>query len=332
MTQSSHQPRPADTSDGVFPLPPMPDPLLDQWAAHEGPYIPAQARELLRLAICYCQDKNGVPAREHGTAFPSEQLLAHHLGDVDQAVVSRLFKRLKLAGFVRYEAVPAENGYTQNIYTFTGLDTGWAVTKSKAKLSQEDVYALQARLEKQERENAALHRLLAEAVDALAVHDPDHAEKLSYQVVVEDEDDSSPSTDDNRMTSFLSYDNTDVLSDPEKQQIIGELDDWWYYFEQATSWGGKNGALNWYTRMGKCRKTGCFACTRRFPQEPNPHRAEFRRKLEEIKQDAAKPAGEENTVQCQSCGQRKQPGQLNDVGMCGECVDWEQRMEEARRL
>ena len=331
MTQSSHQPTIADAPDGLFDLPPMPDPLLDQWAAHQGYYIPAQARELLRLLVCYCQDKNGVPAREHGTCFPSEKLLAHHLGDVDQSVVSRLLKRLVKSGHIRYEPVPAASGYTQNIYTLAGVDYGWAVTKSKAKPTQEDFYALQARLEKQERENAALHRLLAEAVDALAVHDPDHAEKLSYQVVVEDEDDSSPSTDDNRMTSFLSY-GSEPEADPEKQQIIGELDDWWYYFEQATSWDGKNGALNWYTRMGKCRKTGCFACTRRFPEEPNPHRAEFWRKLEEIKQDAAKPEGEENTVQCQSCGQRKQPGQLNEVGMCGECVDWEQRMEEARRL
>ena len=149
----------------------MVDPVIDLWVTMQGPYIPLQARALLGFIGRYCRD------RDEGTALVTEETLAKLMTLTRQQVI-RLVKQLEKSKHLQVEKIPAANGYEQNFYTLGGVYTDWTITMPKAKLAQEDIWELQRRQIEDEKEKAALRAQLAEAVERLAVHEPDVTEKM----------------------------------------------------------------------------------------------------------------------------------------------------------
>ena len=303
-------------SEAEMALPPLCDPIIHQWATHEGPYIPPQTRLLLDILGAYCLDPRV------GKCDPSENTLSRHLGDVDRSAVSRLLHKLEASGHIEIEPVPADNGYERNVYLLTGVRTGWDITTSKVRLSQEDVYELQ-------RENAELRRRLAELEAASSRRDEISAHDSSSR-----EGENSPSTTDRYVTRNLSRTPTaqpEESVDEEAERIEAALQDRWHVMGQ--DWrGGFPPAVAWFTLLGRCRKRDCQAC-RRYRTAENPHREDFWRQWRNAELEAARPPGEENTVgdavpRCVSCNQAKN---LNESGLCGTCAASQEAIDRMRK-
>ena len=317
-------------------LPPLVDPIVNQWCGFQGPHLTDKERRLLELLGAFVLD------RDIGMARVTQETLARLLG-VDVRTIRNLTNSLRAFGFIEIEPVPAANGYEQYIYTLTGVYSGWAITRSAVKMSREDVYQLQ-------QEKALAESRLAEVLAALAVHDPEAAEIFSANG--SSSKDTSSTTDDHYRKNYFSGTPQEAervkpapAVDEEADEIEAALQDRWHIL--GPTWnGGYPAALNWYTQKRKCRgRRGrtCETCTNERPDAEHPHREEFWHQWRAAEFEAAKPPGEENTVTdrgdaddedlrvCEWCFNGVKAEELNDEGKCVDCVNRDRVIEEELR-
>ena len=323
MLETDEEPRPESL------LPPLVDPVIDLWATMQGPYIPLQARNLLGFIGRYCRD------RDQGTAMVTEGTLAQ-LMDLNKRQVVRLVKGLLKSRHLEMEKVPAANGYEQNLYTLRGVYTNWTITMPKEKVSQEEIWELQRQRLEDEEEKAALRAQLAEALERLAVHEPEVTEKMSLNGSSSSEYIYTTTTTTGKVTEKMSPSPPGKLENPVDQEAVdieAALQDRWHVMGQRWR-GGFPTAARWYTQKGPCRnkrtRENCDACNR-FPDAEHPHRLEFWRQWHHAELDAAKPLGYENSISCSRCGKGVAVGQVDAEGRCGSCVELERLIDEEKR-